>query len=257
MGTRPEALKMVPVIYELKKKKIRIKLCLTGQHREMLDQVTGYFRLRADYDLDVMKKNQGLKDVTLAVLDAMHDLLGKTKPSLVLVQGDTISAFASALAAFYHKIKIGHVEAGLRSHDIYSPYPEEASRKFISTLADFHFAPTKHAKENLLSEGIDAKKIWITGNTIIDTVKMILSRHKKDKVNLFGPLSRNHRPYILITAHRRENFGKGLENICEAVRELSILYPGYRFIFQVHPNPNVRLVIKRELKKAEKNISLI
>jgi len=262
-GTRPEAIKMAPVIKELKKE-FEVKICITAQHRQMLDQVLKVFNIIPDYDLDIMKQNQDLYETTSSILLKLKEVLNEYFPDLVLVHGDTTTTFSSSLASFYHKIKIGHVEAGLRSNDIYSPYPEEANRRLTSSLATYHFAPTLEAKYNLVKEGINEKNIVITGNTVIDSLFWILKKIKRNKnferkiLKKVGYISRliNNSKYILVTAHRRENFGKNFKNILLALKKIAINNPTINIIYPLHLNPNVREPAIKTLKNI-KNIYLI
>jgi len=268
-GTRPEAIKMAPLIHKLRIEngELRIKVCVTAQHRQMLDQVLEIFDIKPNYDLDIMKKNQDLYDITSNILLGMKKVLNDFKPDLVLVHGDTTTTFATTLASFYQKIDVGHVEAGLRTGNIYSPWPEEANRKLTATLAKYHFAPTNTAKENLLKEGIKEENIIVTGNTVIDALFLALNKIKQDKnleekiVNKINSKISTHSSlltthYILITGHRRENFGEGFINICEAIKELAIKYPNFNFIYPVHLNPNVRKPVNEILSNL-KNVFLI
>ncbi len=239
-GTRPEAIKIAPVIKELQQYTgaIRPITVLTAQHREMLDQVMELFELHVDYDLNIMSDDQKLGDVTSAVLQKLAPILQRELPDLILVQGDTTTTFAAALAAFYHKIPVGHIEAGLRTYDRYYPYPEEINRRLTSELATFHFAPTQLAKQNLLKEGYPEDAILVTGNTVIDALLMIL---EKGSISQNPP--ENDGKKILVTAHRRENWGKPLENICRAILEIVNQHNDVRIIFPVHLNPNVRTTV--------------
>lgn len=259
-GTRPEALKMVPVIKELKKRGdvISVKVCSTAQHRDMLDQVLGLFEIPVDYDLAVMKENQDLFQITNSILSDLKNVLEKEKPDLLLVQGDTTTAFASSLVSFYLKIPIGHVEAGLRTLDKYRPFPEEMNRRLIGTLCDLHFAPTVSARERLLGEGVLPEKIFVTGNTIIDTLYMTLKLLKKQKV-YFGILDQidfKKAKVILVTGHRRESFGEGFRNICYALKEIVKKNPDVEIVYPVHLNPNVQGPVK-EILGNTKRIHLI
>jgi len=267
-GTRPEAIKMAPLIKQIEKYKdfFEMKVCVTAQHREMLDQVLNIFDINPDYDLNIMKKNQDLYDVTSNILLGMKTVVEDFKPDLVLVHGDTTTTFAATLASFYKKIDIGHIEAGLRTGNIYSPWPEEANRKLTAILATYHFAPTQIAKDNLIKEGIKADNIIVTGNTVIDALFFVLEKIKSDK-NLektileklktqIESLSVINSKFILITGHRRENFGKGFINICEAIKDLAIKYPQINFIYPIHLNPNVRKPVNEILSKL-KNVFLI
>jgi UDP-N-acetylglucosamine 2-epimerase (non-hydrolysing) len=248
-GTRPEAIKLAPVIKELKREnQFKTIVASTGQHREMLNQVLEIFRIKIDYNIDLMKSNQDLYDITVSSLLKLREVFKIYEPDLVLVQGDTTTAFISALAAFYDKIPVGHVEAGLRSYNIFSPFPEEANRRFISVLAHFNFAPTKPAKENLLKEGIKRNQVYTTGNTVVDALMQVRSKLAENKLG--GKIRRDlskqverdifSRKYILITLHRREKFGDELRLVLESIKELAIKYPDYDFVYPVHLNPNVK-----------------
>lgn len=253
-GTRPEAIKMAPLVKEFLKHPDRFEtiVAVTGQHREMLDQVLKLFEIMPDYDLNIMKLNQDLYDITSNVLSGMRDVLSDVKPDLVMVQGDTTTSMAAALASYYGQIPVGHVEAGLRTNNIYSPWPEEVNRQITSRLATYHFAPTAINKQNLLSEGIKDDKIFITGNTVIDALYMVTDSIKTSvqirkkliselTTKGYNPnrLSKNRR-LILITGHRRENFGEGFLSICNAIKELTVRYPQVDFVYPMHLNPNVR-----------------
>ncbi len=227
-GTRPEAIKLAPVVKALEGRpgQLRSSVCVTAQHREMLDQVLRLFHITPDHDLDIMKPRQDLSGVTSEILIGLRDLLKKVKPDLVLVQGDTTTTFAASLAAFYGKIQVGHVEAGLRTHEKYKPFPEEINRHLTSVLSDYHFAPTERAKRHLLAEGIPEGSVFVTGNTVIDALLWILQRQsrpeeqKRMEQYFFGTfgLSTRHPRLILVTAHRRESFGEGFENICQGLK---------------------------------------
>ncbi len=228
-GTRPEAVKMCPLLLELKKREcFEVKVCLTGQHREMLDQVTEMFGIKADYDLSVMKKDQTLADITAKIVAGLTPIFEKETPDLVLVHGDTASAFAGALAAFYMQIPIGHVEAGLRTYDISSPYPEEFNRRAISMMSSYDFAPTEAARENLMGEGKNPDRIFVTGNTVIDVLKYTASKVDSDGKT------------VLLTAHRRENIGEAMEHIFLAVKRIAEKYHDVKIVYPMHPNPAVR-----------------
>jgi len=256
-GTRPEAIKMAPLVKEFQKhpEKFQTIVCVTGQHREMLDQVLHLFDIVPDYDLNIMKQGQDLYDVTSRVLLGMRDVLIEVKPDVVLVHGDTTTSTASALAAFYQQIPVGHIEAGLRTHNIYSPWPEEMNRLITSRIATFNFAPTQLSKQNLLDEGVDGKKIIVTGNTVIDALYMVLDKIEKDQnMNFELQLELKRSGYdikrlsgkkrlVLITGHRRENFGDGFINMCSAIKTLTEKYPEVDFVYPMHLNPNVRLAI--------------
>lgn len=252
-GTRPEAIKMAPLVLEMKKhEEIDTIVCVTGQHREMLDQVLSIFSIKPDYDLQIMKQGQDLYDVTSKVLVGMRDVLSAEKPDVVLVHGDTTTSMAAALAAFYQQIPVGHVEAGLRTYNIYSPWPEEVNRQITSRLAQFNFAPTPLSRENLLRENVDDSKIVVTGNTVIDALHLVVERIKNDaelsKELELGlqksgyDVSRlsDGRRLVLITGHRRENFGDGFINVCQSIKELHTKYPNVDFVYPMHLNPNVR-----------------
>jgi UDP-N-acetylglucosamine 2-epimerase (non-hydrolysing) len=259
-GTRPEAIKMAPLLTEFCKfpELFNIEICLTGQHREMLDQVNHFFNIKAHYDLNMMKPNQTLYDITTEGLNGLKDVMKRSKPDLIFVQGDTTTAFIGALAGFYEKIKVAHLEAGLRSFDIYSPFPEEINRKLVGQIADFHFAPTQKAVDNLRREGVE-KNIYLVGNTVIDALFLgldIINRNGKDeKFSSFKDIDFQKR-IVLITGHRRESFGEPFENICYAIKECAIRYPDVQFVYPVHLNPNVRSVVNRILCEM-KNIFLI
>lgn len=253
-GTRPEAIKMAPLVKEFEKHPRQFKtiVCVTGQHREMLDQVLHLFNIAPDYDLNIMKQGQDLYDVTARVLTGLRDVLKEARPDIVLVHGDTTTSTAAALAAFYQQIPVGHVEAGLRTHDIYSPWPEEMNRQITGRIASYHFAPTPLSRENLLKENISPEKITVTGNTVIDALYMVVEKIKKDK-DLSGQLGQNLRKagydtgrlsdgkkLVLITGHRRENFGDGFIHMCQAIKTLTEKYPDTDFVYPMHLNPNVR-----------------
>lgn len=253
-GTRPEAIKMAPLVKEFQKysDKFETVVCVTGQHREMLDQVLHIFEITPDYDLNIMKQGQDLYDVTARVLTGMRDVLKEVKPDIVLVHGDTTTSTAAALAAFYQQIPVGHVEAGLRTHNIYSPWPEEMNRQITGRIATYHFSPTSLSKQNLLAEGVKEEQITVTGNTVIDALYMVVEKIKKDKaldaeleeqLKLAGydvnRLSKGRR-LVLITGHRRENFGDGFINMCTAIKDLVKKYPEVDFVYPMHLNPNVR-----------------
>jgi UDP-N-acetylglucosamine 2-epimerase (non-hydrolysing) len=242
-GTRPEAIKLAPVIRELqsRREEFRTVVCTTGQHREMLAQMLAVFGLQPDYDLGVMKPGQSLTEVTTAVMIGMDQLFRQLPVDMVLVQGDTTTAFAAALEAFYHRIPVGHVEAGLRTLDKYNPFPEEINRRLVSPVADLHFAPTMVARDNLLAEGFNAEKIFVTGNTVIDALLYMRSQIEANPGMVpdlrLGNISREN--LIVVTAHRRENFGGGLEQICQAIASLARSRRGIEIVYPVHLNPNV------------------
>ncbi|OGL41130.1 MAG: UDP-N-acetylglucosamine 2-epimerase [Candidatus Schekmanbacteria bacterium GWA2_38_11] len=259
-GTRPEAIKLAPVIKKLEEAKHKFKtiVCVTAQHREMLDQVLRLFKIKVKYDLDLMRHNQSLSGITRMILDGVTGVLKSEKPDLVMVQGDTTTTFASSLAAFYQQIKIAHVEAGLRTDNKYSPFPEEINRRMTSVVTDYHFAPTNQSKENLLCEGVDPKKIFVTGNTVIDTLLMTVGMLKSLKVEKFKELRDIDfsKKIILVTGHRRESFGEGFENICRALKKIADINRNLIIIYPVHLNPNVKKPVHRILGKVE-NIRLI
>ncbi|MEQ3237809.1 non-hydrolyzing UDP-N-acetylglucosamine 2-epimerase [Bacteroides cellulosilyticus] len=253
-GTRPEAIKMAPLVKEFQKypEKFKTIVCVTGQHREMLDQVLHIFEITPDYDLNIMKQGQDLYDVTARVLTGMRDVLKEAQPDIVLVHGDTTTSTASALATFYQQIPVGHVEAGLRTHNIYSPWPEEMNRLITGRIATYHFSPTPLSRQNLLDEGVKEFAITVTGNTVIDALYMVVDKIKKDK-ELDGELEyalrfsgynvnrlRGGKKMVLITGHRRENFGDGFISMCKAIKALTQKYPNVDFVYPMHLNPNVR-----------------
>ncbi|HEX9982740.1 MAG TPA: UDP-N-acetylglucosamine 2-epimerase (non-hydrolyzing) [Thermoanaerobaculia bacterium] len=257
-GTRPEAIKLAPVIDELRRNaSFRVRVCVTGQHREMLAQVLRLFDIVPDADLDVMKPDQDLATVTAAILAGMSKVLREMRPDVVVVQGDTTSAFAAGLAAFYAGIEVAHVEAGLRSGDDYAPWPEEVNRKLLSIVTRLHFAPTEDARENLLREGTDPARIHVTGNTVIDTLKRTVSRIDSDaalRARLDDDFSflDDDRRMILVTGHRRENFGAGFESICNALAEIAEEHREVEIVYPVHLNPNVRLPVRRILGESSR-----
>lgn len=265
-GTRPEAIKMAPLIKEFEKTKdfFNVKICITAQHREMLDQVLKIFEIKPDYDLNIMAPGQDLYDVTSKVLLGLRNVLKEFNPDLVLVHGDTTTTLAGSLASFYKKIPIGHIEAGLRTGNIYSPWPEEANRLLTTQLAKYHFAPTKKNKNNLLKEKISEENIVITGNTVIDALFWVLNKIKNNsqlEKDIINELNNNgykisNRKFILITGHRRENFGNGFFNICNAIKELAQKYKNFDFVYPVHLNPNVRKPVKEILSNID-NVFLI
>ena len=254
-GTRPEAIKMAPLVKEFQKypEQFKTQVCVTGQHRQMLDQVLEIFDIVPDFDLDIMKQGQDLFDVTSRVMLGMREVLSTAKPDIVLVHGDTTTSTAAALAAFYCQIPVGHVEAGLRTHNIYSPWPEEMNRQITGRIASYHFAPTELSKNNLLKENVEQQQIYITGNTVIDALYWVIKKIKgngelqsqlSEELKEAGyDVSRN-RPLVLITGHRRENFGDGFISICRAIKTLSQKFPDVDFVYPMHLNPNVRKPIK-------------
>lgn len=253
-GTRPEAIKMAPLVKEFQKLSDRFEtiVCVTGQHREMLDQVLHIFEITPNYDLNIMKQGQDLYDVTARVLTGMRDVLKEAQPNVVLVHGDTTTSTAAALAAFYQQIPVGHVEAGLRTHDIYSPWPEEMNRQITGRIATYHFAPTPLSRQNLLAEGVKEEHIHVTGNTVIDALYMVVDKIKNDKdldIVLENQLKQagydvnrlaGGKKLVLITGHRRENFGDGFIHMCTAIKDLTQKYPDVDFVYPMHLNPNVR-----------------
>lgn len=242
-GTRPEAIKMAPVVKELKDRNLwEVEVCLTGQHRQMLDQVMDFFDIQADYDLNVMKPNQSLYELSANIIVGMKDILEKSKPDVVLVHGDTTTSTLSALAAFYFGAKVGHVEAGLRTGDKWAPFPEEMNRSITGRLTDYHFAPTTTAQENLLKENIDSESIIVTGNTVIDALLYSVDRvrnKKSERAQSLEKMLNPDVPLILVTGHRRENFGDGFLNICKALLEIS-QQANVQIVYPVHLNPNVQ-----------------
>lgn len=270
-GTRPEAIKMAPLVHELKNRPedFRTEVCVTGQHREMLDQVLDLFGIVPDYDLNIMKPNQDLYDITSRILLGMRDVLKQSKPDVVLVHGDTTTSTAAALAAFYQQIPVAHVEAGLRTGNIYSPWPEEMNRLITGRIATCHFSPTPLAKQNLLKENVDPERISVTGNTVIDALYWVTEKiandekiHNELKESLlsFGydvnRLSADRR-MVLVTGHRRENFGDGFLNICHAIKNLAQANPQVDFVYPVHLNPNVRRPVMEILGEGLPNVFLI
>ena len=270
-GTRPEAIKMAPLVKKLQQypEQFRTVVCVTGQHRQMLDQVLNLFEITPDYDLNIMKPNQDLYDITSRILLGMRDILKEVQPDIVLVHGDTTTSAASALAAFYQQIPVGHVEAGLRTGNIYSPWPEEMNRLITGRIAALNFAPTPLAEQNLLREGVKADSIVVTGNTVIDALQMVVARLENDTtlsndvqttIKQMGydtaRLSEDRR-MVLITGHRRENFGTGFLNICHAIKNLAIAYPDVDFVYPMHLNPNVRKPVLEILGEGAKNVYLI
>lgn len=258
-GTRPEAIKMAPLIKEFQKKSdiFNTLVCVTAQHRQLLDQVMDVFHLTADYDLDIMQQGQDLYDITSRVLLSMRDVLRQARPDLVLVHGDTTTSTAAALAAFYQQIPVGHIEAGLRTGNIYSPWPEEMNRQITGRIASYHFAPTETSRENLLKENVHPDNIHVTGNTVIDALHLVVNELKCDKQladrerqTLIGcgyDVSRlnEDKKLVLITGHRRENFGDGFHNICKAIKMLVLRHPDVDFVYPMHLNPNVRNPIRQ------------
>lgn len=252
-GTRPEAIKMCPLVLELQKhKEIKPVVCVTAQHREMLDQVLEIFGVKPDYDLDIMKTRQTLSGITTSVLTGMESVLTKEKPDIVLVHGDTSTSFVAALAAFYQQIKVGHVEAGLRTYDIYSPFPEEMNRQLTGRISNLHFAPTKRNFENLIKENVDTEKIYITGNTVIDALKTTVKEGYQFNDKTLRSLDFENNRVIVVTAHRRENLGEPLKNICNAIKQIVEEYPDTVAVYPVHLNPAVRETVWSILGETER-----
>lgn len=251
-GTRPEAIKMAPLIKRLEKESlIESYVCVTAQHREMLDQVLEVFNIKPDYDLNIMEEKQNLATITTKALEGLYVIVKELYPDIVLVHGDTSTTFAGALAAFYNKVSVGHVEAGLRTYDKYSPYPEEMNRILTSDIAEIHFAPTRKNKENLIRENI-TKDIYITGNTVIDAIKHTVCPSYNFKSHQLKNINFSSGKYVLVTAHRRENLGEPLENICRAVKRLVGDFKNLHFIYPVHLNPSVREVVNAILGDTER-----
>lgn len=261
-GTRPEAIKMAPLVKLLESEpRINAKVCVTAQHREMLDQVLELFEIKPDFDLNIMKPGQTLSGITSEILTRIEGVLKEFRPDVVLVHGDTSTTFATTLAAYYQKISVGHVEAGLRTGNLYSPWPEEANRKLTGTLTRLHFSPTEISRQNLLAENIDDNTIHVTGNTVIDALMMVQKKIGDDatlshRLAEHFPFLRKDARLILITGHRRENFGSGFENICNAIAELAAQYPEADFVYPVHLNPNVQEPVNRILQ-GKANVYLV
>jgi len=265
-GTRPEAIKMAPLVKEFKKDTLNFetKVCVTAQHREMLDQVLDLFQITPDYDLNTMKPGQNLYDTTSNILLKIKLVLEEFNPDVVLVHGDTATTFATSLAAYYQKIKIGHVEAGLRTGDLHSPWPEEGNRRLVGVLTDYHFSPTSISKNNLLNEGVSDSSVFVTGNTVIDALQLVVNRIKSDeslRLKIENTIFQSgfqelNSKYILVTGHRRENFGQGFLNICEALKVLAKNNPDINILYPVHLNPNVRKPVN-ELLSSVSNIKLV
>ena len=266
-GTRPEAIKMAPLVHTLKSKSTTfdVKVCVTAQHREMLDQVLKIFEIDPDYDLDIMRPEQDLFDITAIVLLKLKKLFVENRPDLILVHGDTTTTFASAVAGFYANIPVGHIEAGLRTHNLKAPFPEEFNRQVTSKVSHLHFAPTELSRTNLINEGVPAENIYITGNTVIDALHWIIHKIDSDKIRLAElekfldyQLSFNWKSsrFILVTGHRRENFGDGFLQICDALKTLALIFTDLHFIFPVHLNPNVQKPVRNILGNLS-NVHLI
>lgn len=265
-GTRPEAIKMAPLVHKFRDENdVDVKVCVTGQHREMLHQVLDIFEVQADYDLDVMKNGQDLAGVTSRILDKMNQVLKELSPKIVLVHGDTTTTFATSLACFYNSIAVGHVEAGLRTHDLHAPFPEEFNRRVAGLVTEVHFCPTISCKNNLLAEGTPEQNIHVTGNTVVDALNWAIEKIETDpkmqkKIDDFLKEKLKfdllHEDFILITGHRRENFGSGFLEICQAIRDLSIEFPNLKFVYPVHLNPNVQAPVN-EILSSRDNVFLI
>jgi UDP-N-acetylglucosamine 2-epimerase (non-hydrolysing) len=258
-GTRPEAIKMAPIILELNKypNLVDSRVCVTAQHRHMLDQVLSLFKIAPAYDLDIMGKSQSLTDVTVKVLQGLEPLLNEFRPDLVLVHGDTTTTLAASLAAYYHKVDVGHIEAGLRTGDIYSPWPEELNRRLTSLIARYHFSPTIQSKQNLLNEGVSEARIVVTGNTVIDSLLSVVKRLREDVILRQGMAERFNflepdKRLILVTGHRRENFGAGFESICHALKIIVEAHQDVQIVYPVHLNPNVQEPVQRVLANLER-----
>jgi len=254
LGTRPEAIKLALVIHELRRRSQDFETAVvhTGQHRTMLDHALQFFKIKPDFDLDVMRPNQTLNSLTGRVLDTVENACHRFEPNMVLVQGDTTTAFASALAAYYCKIAVGHIEAGLRSHDLYNPFPEEANRRLASVLTEIHFAPTALSRDNLLAEGVPDEKIVVTGNTVIDTLRALsVLPHSWENTPLAGIPDDNSR-LVLVTSHRRESLGADQEHMCLALKDLVKLHPDIRIVYPVHLNPNVRSTVNALLQNTDR-----
>lgn len=261
-GTRPEAIKMAPLVHALSQDtEIESRLCVTAQHREMLDQVLHLFDLRPDYDLNIMRPEQGLTEITCRILQGLKTVFEQFRPDIVLVHGDTTTTMAASLAAFYHRIPVGHVEAGLRTGDLYSPWPEEANRKLTGHLAALHFTPTENSRQNLLRENLRDEQIFVTGNTVIDALFWVRDRilnddRLRESLNARYPFLSTAKKMILVTGHRRESFGGGFERICHALAEVARLHPDTQIVYPVHLNPNVSEPVNRILRDIA-NINLI
>lgn len=252
-GTRPEAIKMAPLVKELEKREgIESKICVTAQHREMLDQVLELFDIKPDFDLNIMKTRQSLTGITNRVLEGLETIFQEEKPDMILVHGDTTTTFSGALAAYYQQIKVGHVEAGLRTFDKYFPFPEEMNRKLTGAIADLHFSPTKGAKNNLLREGVDEKNIYITGNTVIDAMLHTVEENYVFENEELNKIDFKNKKVIMITAHRRENWGEGISNICEALNKIVSENKEVELVYLVHLNPIVKDMVHEKLGGKER-----
>ncbi|MDO5037562.1 MAG: UDP-N-acetylglucosamine 2-epimerase (non-hydrolyzing) [Tissierellia bacterium] len=252
-GTRPEAIKMAPIVRELKsREEVETVVMTTGQHRQMLDQVLEIFSIKPDYDLNIFKPGQSLTDILVRSMEGLDKYMEEIHPDLLLVQGDTSTVFAAGLSAFYHGVEIGHVEAGLRSHNLYSPYPEEANRKLTGVLTNYHFAPTEANRDNLLKEGYDPDTIFVTGNTVIDALAYATREDHIFEEDLLNQLDYDHKKIILLTCHRRENLGKPMENIFKAVKDVVLENPDVEVVFPVHLNPTVREISQSVFKDMDR-----
>ena len=252
-GTRPEAVKMAPLVKELERREeIDVKVCVTAQHREMLDQVLDLFDIKPDFDLNIMKSKQSLTGITTRVLEGLAEVFEEQKPDMILVHGDTTTTFAGALAAFYQQIKVGHVEAGLRTFDKYFPFPEEMNRKLTGSMADLHFAPTSNSKNNLLREAVPEKDIFITGNTVVDAMKFTVDKEYVFETESLNKIDYENKKVIMVTAHRRENWGEGIENICLALKEIAEKNEDIEIVYLVHLNPIVKDVAHKHLENVER-----
>lgn len=261
-GTRPEAIKMAPLVHALAKDEaFESRVCVTAQHREMLDQVLRLFEIQPDYDLNIMKPGQGLTEITCRILEGLKPVLAEFKPDVILVHGDTTTTLSTSLAAFYHRIPVGHVEAGLRTGNLYSPWPEEANRQLTGHLAMYHFAPTENSRQNLLREMVPENRIFVTGNTVIDALFWVRDRvmnnpELRSSLAQRYPFLDTSKKMILVTGHRRESFGGGFERICSALAEIALKHPEVQVVYPVHLNPNVSEPVNRILKGID-NIILI
>ncbi len=256
MGTRPEVIKLAPVLFELQSRPDRFVsiVCSTGQHRQMLDQAMATFRLKAHYDLDIMSPDQSLAQTTARAVERLSAVISREQPDVVLVQGDTTTAFCGALAAYYHHVRVGHVEAGLRTGDKYAPFPEEVNRRLVGRLADYHFAPTERAKSALLAEGVTAARVHVTGNTVIDALLWVREKVRQAPPDLPEGLEAalHGKKLVLVTGHRRESFGDAFENICHAIRKVADEFLEVAFVYPMHLNPNVRVPVNRILGNHER-----
>ena len=257
-GTRPEAVKMAPIVEYIKSKSkyLSVKVCVTAQHRNLLDDVLKIFNIKPDYDLNIMTENQSLFYITTSVINKIEPVIRKENPDLVLVHGDTTTTFAAALTSFYLKIPVGHIEAGLRSYDKYNPFPEEANRLLTDTICNLYFSPTSIAKNALLKENVKAKNIFITGNSVIDALQLVVKKKSKIENKELNKILESNKNIILVTAHRRENFGKPIENICKAIKKIACKFSGYSIVYPVHPNPNIKIPVCKILGNI-KNIYLL